>query len=110
MAIDLGTSTVTTTKEDRTWRVEFFIDEDLIQQLRFHREIRAKDDQGKVIARDKTAIPTVNRTSDQIKTKSYTGGGITATGQQILQLVNKMADAERQVDIDNPPPSGPPLP
>jgi hypothetical protein len=105
MAIDQGTATVTTNKEDRCWRVEMFIDEDLSQQLVFHREIRAKDSTtGEVLARDKTTIPPVRRVTDNIKTKSYTAAGVTATGQQILALVNKMADVERQVDIDNPPP------
>jgi hypothetical protein len=104
MAIDQGTSTITTNKSDRCWRVEFFIDDDLIQQLRFHREVRAKDTTTQeIVARDRTSIPTTARTSDQIKTKSYVAGGLTATGQQILQLINKMADDERQHDIDNPP-------
>jgi len=104
MAIDQGTTTVTTKKEDRLWRAEFFIDDDLVQQLRFHREVRAKDaTTGEVLGRDRTSIPPTQRTSDQIKTKSYTAGGVTATGQQILALVNKMADTERQYDIDNPP-------
>jgi hypothetical protein len=104
MAISLGTETITTTKSDRLWRAEFFIDEDLVQNLRFHREVRAKDDAtGKVVATDRNVIPTTTRISDQIKTKSYTAGGVTVTGQQILQLVNKMADDERQWDIDHPP-------
>ena len=104
MAIDQGTSTVTTAKSDRCWRAEFFIDEDLLQQLRFHREVRAKDTTtNEIVARDRNIIPVVQRTSDQIKTKTYVAGGLTATGQQILQLVNKMADDERQFDIDNPP-------
>lgn len=108
MAIDQGTNTVTTKKEDRCWRVEMFIDDDLSQQLVFHREIRAKDSAtGEVLARDRTSIQPVRRTTDQVKTKSYTAGGVTATGQQILALTNKMADEERQVDIDNPPQTGP---
>lgn len=103
MAIDQGTVTTTATKSDRCWRAEMFLDEDGQEQLRFHREIRAKDTTtGQVVARDRTSIPTVQRTSQQVKTKNYTAGGITATGQQILQLVNKMADDERQHDIDNP--------
>jgi hypothetical protein len=111
MAIDQGTETVTTKKEDRCWRVEMFIDEDLTQQLVFHREIRAKDSTtNEVLARDRNTIPPTRRVTDEVKTKSYTSGGLTATGQQILGLVNKMADVERQVDIDNPaPPPGPPV-
>jgi hypothetical protein len=104
MAIDQGTSTVTTQKSDRCWRAEVFIDDDLSQQLVFHREVRAKDTTTQqILARDKTSIPPTRRTSDQIKTKTYVAGGLTATGQQILQLINKVADDERQVDIDNPP-------
>jgi hypothetical protein len=104
MAIDQGTATITTQKSDRLWRAEFFIDDDLVQQLAFHREIRAKNTTtGETVARDRTSIKTVERVSDQIKTKSYTAGGVTATGQQILQLINKMADDERQWDIDHPP-------
>jgi hypothetical protein len=106
MAIDQGTTTVTTQKSDRCWRAEIFIDEDLVQQLVFHREIRAKDTAtNEVVARDRTSILPTRRTSDQIKTKTYVAGGLTATGQQILQLINKMADDERQVDIANPPPT-----
>jgi hypothetical protein len=56
------------------------------------------------MTRDQASIPPTVRTSDQIKTKSYTAAGVTATGQQILALVQKMADTERQYDIDNPPP------
>lgn len=109
MGIDQGNETVSVSKSDRCWRVEFFIDEDAIQHLRFHREMRAKDTTTQeVVARDRTSIPTVERTSDQVKTKSYTSGGITATGQQILQLVNRMADDERQHDIDTAPPAPPP--
>lgn len=104
MAIDQGTSTVTTQKSDRCWRAEVFIDDDLIQQLVFHRELRAKDTTTQeIVAHDRNSIPPVRRTSDQIKTKTYVAGGLTATGQQILQLINKMADDERQVDITNPP-------
>src|SRR5262245_20429684 len=104
MAIDQGTSTVTTQKSDRCWRVEMFLDDDLIQQLRFHREIRAKDTTTQaIVARDRTSIAPTQRTSDQIKTKTYTASGITATGQQSLLVVNKMTDDERQWDIDHPP-------
>lgn len=105
MAIDQGNVTTTANKVDRGWRVEFFIADDDTVQLRFHRELRAKDTTtGQVVSRDQTAIPTVNRTQEQIKTKSYTAGGVTATGQQILQLINRMSDTERQLDIDTPPP------
>ena len=52
--------------------------------------------------RDNPFVRTVQRTSDQIKTKSYTVGATTLTGQQILQFVNKMSDDERQWDIDHP--------
>jgi hypothetical protein len=108
MAIDQGTSTVTTKKEDRCWRVEMFIDEDLTQQLVFHREVRAKDaTTNEILARDRSSIQPTRRVTDEVKTKSYTASGLTATGQQILALVNKMADVERQVDLDTPPPAGP---
>jgi hypothetical protein len=101
MAIDQGNTTTTQNIVDRTWRIEFFVDEDDTVQIRCHRELRAKDTtSGKVVSRDRTAVPIVQRASPQIATKSYTAGGVTATGQQLLQLLNKMSDTERQVDID----------
>jgi phenolic acid decarboxylase len=108
MAIDQGNVTTTANKVDRGWRVEIFIADDDTVQLRFHREIRAKDTtSGQILARDRTTISAVDRTQSQIAAKSYTAGGVTATGQQILQLLNRMSDTERQFDIDNPPPGGP---
>jgi hypothetical protein len=106
MAIDQGTSQVTVSKKDRTWRVELFIADDDTNQLRFHREVRATDTTTGKHTSDRGTIPPVQREQSQIATKSYTAGGVTATGQQILALVNKMSDTERQVDIDAaaPPP------
>jgi len=103
MSIDQGTEQITIQKRDRTWRVEFFIADDDSQQMRFHREIQAKNTTTGAITKDRDAIVPVQRTGDQIKAKSYTAGGITATGQQIIQLINRMSDVERQYDIDNPP-------
>ena len=102
MAIDQGTTTHTVTKKDRTWRIEFFVADDDTIQIRFHRELQAKDEMGKIVS-DRAAIRTVERTQDQIKSKTYTLGANTLTGNQILGLLNKMSDDERQVDIDNPP-------
>jgi hypothetical protein len=104
MTIDQGTTTVTTNKADRNWRTEFFQDVDGSEQLRFHRELIATDTTTQqIVARDRTSIPTVARTSQQVASKSYTASGITATGLQIMRLVYKMADDERQYDINNPP-------
>lgn len=107
MAIDQGSTTVTVQKKDRTWRIEFFVADDDTVQLRFHREIQAKDTSTGKITKDREAIPVVQRAQDQIKTKTYTVGANTLTGQQILQFVNKMSDDERQWDIDHPPPTPP---
>lgn len=100
MAIDQGTSQVTMSKKDRTWRVELFVADDDTNQLRFHREVRATDNSTGKHTSDKTSIPVVHREQSQIATKTYSAGGVTATGQQILALINKMSDVERQVDID----------
>jgi hypothetical protein len=101
MAIDLGTAPATINKSDKTWRVELFIDDVTdVGQLRFHREIKAKNTETGQATHDKNAIPTVVREQPQVATKSYTAAGVTATGQQILALINKMSDTERQVDID----------
>lgn len=100
MAIDLGNDNITATKADRSWRIEIFIDDTDTVQLVFHREQIWKV-AGEI--RHRKAIPSVNRTQAQIATKSYTAAGATRTGNQILALVNKMADDERQFDIDNPP-------
>jgi hypothetical protein len=100
MAIDQGTEQATINRKDRTWRVELFIADDDTNQLRFHREVRATNTTTGQHTSDKTVIPVVVREQSQIATKSYTAGGVTATGQQILALVNKMSDTERQVDID----------
>lgn len=101
MSIDGGTVTQTINRVDRCWRFEAFIDDDLSQQLRFHRELRGKDTvSGVIVSRDQKSLTTTARITAQIATTSYTAGGITATGQQILQLINKMADVERQIDIN----------
>lgn len=100
MAIDLGNNNITATKADRSWRVEIFIDDTDTVQLVFHREQIWKV--GGEIKHRKT-LPQVTRTQAQIAAKSYTAGGATRTGNQILALINKMADDERQVDIDTPP-------
>ncbi len=101
MAIDLGNVTATANKVDRIWRIEFFVDDSDVIQIVMHREIRAKDTAtGALISRDQSAIRNTTRTSSQIAGKSYTAGGVTVTGQQLLQLLNKMSDIERQVDID----------
>ena len=79
MAIDEGTSTITTSKQDRNWRTELFQDVDGSEQLRFHRELVATDTATqKVVAQDRTSIPTVQRTSQQVANRSYTASGITA--------------------------------
>jgi hypothetical protein len=104
MGIDQGSSTITTNKSDRNWRTELFQDVDGSEQLRFHRELVATDTTTQeVVARDRGSIPTVQRTSQQVASKSYTASGITATGLQIMRLMYKMADTERQWDIDHPP-------
>src|SRR5262245_49413198 len=100
MAIDQGTEQATINKKDRTWRVELFIADDDTNQLRFHREVRATNTATNTYTSDKTAVPVVQREQSQIASKTYTAAGITATGQQILALMNKMSDTERQVDID----------
>lgn len=99
MAIDLGNDNITATKADRAWRIEIFIDEADTVQLVFHREQVWKVG-GEI--RHRKPLPAVSRTQAQIATKSYTAAGATRTGNQILALINKMADDERQVDIDNP--------
>src|SRR4030095_1015508 len=97
MAIDLGTKTITTTHKDKSIQVEMYIDANDVAQLRFFRlGIYTADG----LTEYQEPLPAVVRTQAQIATKSYTAGGITATGQQILALVNKMSDIERQVDID----------
>jgi hypothetical protein len=99
MAIDLGSETPTLATSDRSWRIEIFIDDTDTVQLVFHREKIFKTG-GNIVHRK--VLPSVNRTQAQIAAKSYTAAGATRTGNQILALVNKMADDERQVDIDNP--------
>lgn len=99
MAIDLGNESVTLTKADRAWRIEIFIDDTDTVQLVFHREQLFK------VAGDikhRKPLPQVTRQQADIAAKSYTAAGATRTGNQILALLNKMADDERQVDIDNP--------
>src|SRR5262245_34690013 len=103
MAIDQGTDTVTVVKKDRMWRAEFFVADDDSVQVRFQREIQAKNQSTGAITKDRDTIPTVARSQNDIKTKTYTVGANTLTGQQILAFVNQMSDVERQWDIDHPP-------
>lgn len=102
MAIDQGTSTITTQKQDRCWRAEQYLDVDGQEKLKFHREITATDTTTQqVVSRDRASVPTVERTSQQVANKSYTASGVTVTGLQLMRLIYKMADVERQVDIDS---------
>ena len=108
MAIDQGTETVNVKTVDSTWRIEIYLEGATL--LRFHRWLIKSDAAtGEWISDpDRSEIPTVERTLAQVASKSYTAAGITATGNQILQLLNKMSDDERQADINagNSPPSG----
>lgn len=97
MALDQGQETVTLTKADRTTRIEMWIDDSEIVHLRFFREVAYRNGGGVIYKR--VDAPTVNRTQAQIAAKSYTAAGATRTGNQILSLVNKLADDERLVDI-----------
>lgn len=98
MAIDLPDDTVTLKRKDRSWRVEFFIDDADGLQIVAHRE-RIGRVGGKIRERERAG--EVRRDADAVLAKSYTAQGITATGQQIIALVNKMIDVERQYDLDN---------
>lgn len=97
MAIDEGSEAVTLQKSDRAWRIEIFINDDDTVQLRFHRERLFK--LGGVI-KHRALLGVTERTQAQIAAKSYTAAGATRTGNQILALINKMADDERQVDLN----------
>jgi len=99
MAIDIGTDNVVLDKKDRSWRIEIFIADDDTVKLVFHREM-AYFLNG--VLQHRRQLGQVDRTQSQIATKSYTAGGVTRTGNQILALINKMSDVERQYDIDNP--------
>ncbi len=100
MAIDLGTTNVALNKSDRTWRVEFFIDDSEQVQIRFHREEVYKIN-GAIQSRKNTGVTT--RTLDQIGNKTYTVNATPAKGNLIVSFIDKMADVERQIDLDNPP-------
>jgi hypothetical protein len=99
MAIQLGDETLTLVKTDRTRRIEIFIDDNDVVQLVFYRERLFKVN-GEIKYREH--LPNVHRSQAGVAAKSYTAGGVTRTGNQILALVNKMADDERQYDMDNP--------
>jgi hypothetical protein len=104
VAISLGDDNITATKSDRAWRIEVFIDDADVVRLVFHREQIWKV--GGEVRHRKTVTP-VKRTQAQIAATFYTAGGVTRTGNQILALLNKMSDDERQADIDSPPPPTP---
>jgi hypothetical protein len=97
MAIDLGTETVTMNKKDKSTQAMMILDVNDVANLRFFRELLYTS--GGVV-KMREPLPEVQRTQTQIASKSYTAGGLTATGQQILALLNKMSDDERQIDID----------
>jgi hypothetical protein len=101
MAIDQGTETINVKTVDSGWRVELFTDT-AMTQLRFHRQIVSTDaTTGEVIGDPDKDVPVVARTAAEVAGKTYqTSGGFSATGNQIINLVNAMSDAERQVDID----------
>lgn len=96
MSINLGQENTTFDRFDRVWRVEMTLDDNDVVKLIFHREIVYK--LGNVVVHRKRVAMT-EREQSQIANKDYTAGGVTRTGNQILALVQKMADDERLVDI-----------
>lgn len=98
MAIAEGTESLALTKSDRLLRVDLFIDDNDVVQLRFRRE-RLFTLNGVIQHRE--ALSDVVRTQPQIASKSYTAGGVTRTGIQILALINQMGDDERTIDVAN---------
>jgi hypothetical protein len=99
MTIDLGDQTVTLNKTDRTRSAYFYIDDNGTVRVEFLREAVWKNAQGQIVHRNDTT--TVERTQSDIAQKQYTAGGVTRTGNQILLLIDKMSDDERQIDINN---------
>ena len=99
MSINLGDETITLTKTDRVCSIEIFLDDDDTVRLEFLREVLYKNAQGQIVHRKNTS--TTRRVQADIATKQYTAGGVTRTGNQILMLVSRMSDDERQVDINN---------
>lgn len=97
MAIDEGQETLVLTKSDRTIAVEMTVDAEGQVRLLFQRERVWRNASNVIVHR--ALLPAVTRAQSQIATKSYTAGGVTRTGNQILLLVDKMSDDERLVDI-----------
>lgn len=106
MAIDLPDDSIVLKRKDRTWRIEFFIDDNDGLQIVGHREVVGRA-AGKIRERERAG--EVRRDADTVLAKSYTAKGLTATGEQIIALVNKMIDVERQYDLDNPAPAVTPI-
>jgi hypothetical protein len=98
MAIAEGNESLTLVKSDRTWRIELFMDDADVVQLRFRRE-RLFTLNG--VIQHRTPLTDVVRTQAQVAAKAYTAGGVTRTGNQILALISQMSDDERAIDVAN---------
>lgn len=96
MAIDQGNESLTLAKSDRARRIEIWIDDADSVMLKIEREVIYKLNG---VIQYRRGVTTTERTQNQIAAKSYTAGGVTRTGNQILMLLNKLADDERTVDI-----------
>ena len=89
MAIDLGSQTLTTTRQERTWRIECFCDDGTDYKLVAHREILTKDQDGNIISMERFQ-PSVVRTVSQIQNE--------ADALQFLGLGKTLCDRWAQED------------
>jgi hypothetical protein len=97
MAITQGTETVALTIEERTWRLEIFIEKGTDPTVRAHREVVKTDAAGNVVAKDPSAV--VERQLSKVASQSFAIGGKTYTGAEIANVLAAVVDTWRQEDL-----------
>lgn len=88
MAIDLGSQTLSVTKQERTWRVECFCEDGTDYELVAHREVVTTDPNGVVISRERDK--EVHRRVSQVVSQP--------DALQLLQLMKDLCDRWAQED------------
>jgi hypothetical protein len=96
MAIDLGTTTITVSKQERTWRLEIFTEKGQDPSVRAHREMIETASDG-TFKRERSGV-TVERSLSAVATETFQIGGHTYTGGEIAMVLAAIADTWRGQD------------
>lgn len=97
MAISEGSSSVTKTKERRTWRIDIDTPKGRPATVRAHRELLTTDSEGEVTAKPANTVCRTIAPDVLAETVSITGGKL-LTVAEIYEGISKLVDAWDVVD------------